>query len=139
VGRLVREIAAPAFARHGSGHADIALAWEEFAGPALASISRPVRLAWPRQGAGEGATLTVHVEGPRAIELQHAAPGILAAINTALGRRAVGRMRLMQAPVGRRQRVRREPAKPERPERFATIASADLRAALARLDAAVCA
>jgi len=80
----------------------------------------------------------VHVEGPRAIELQHAAPGIIAAINTALGRRAVARMRLMQAPVGRaRKAARRAPAAAERPERFAAIASPDLRRALARLDATV--
>jgi hypothetical protein len=140
VGGLVREVTAPAFERHGRGHQDIALAWAELVGADLAAVSRPVRLAWPRPGAGagEGATLTVHVEGPRAIELQHSAPRIIAAINMSLGQRVVERMRIMQAPVDRAAaRARRRPAHAERPDRFTAIASPDLRRALARLDVVV--
>lgn len=143
IGRLVGAAAASAFRRHGFGHGEIAAAWTEIVGTELARVSRPERLAWPRDGAATargaagGATLTVAVEGPRAIELQHAAPRIIEAINTLYGYRAIGRMRLVQAPAGphRRHGAKRRPlqAAGDGPE---AIRSPALRGALARLDAA---
>jgi len=141
IGHLAGIVAAPAFRRHGLGHGEIASAWTDIAGPDLAGVSRPVKLAWPRPGASGagtrtagGATLTVEVEGPRAIELQHAASRIMEAANALFGYRAVTRLRLVQAPPVRRRRTQvRMPVAPVNPDRFAGVRSADLRRALARL------
>ncbi len=90
--------------------------WDEIVGPELGPRSQPLRLQWPREtrsGAPpEPATLVVRVEGPYAIELQHAAPVILERINAFFGWRCVGRIALRQGPVPTRTR----PAPPIPPD-----------------------
>lgn len=141
IGHLASLVAAPAFERHGLGHGELACAWSDIVGPELAAISRPVQLSRPRgEGArsGErqngGATLTVEIEGPRAIELQHAAAHIMEAANTLFGYRAVTRLRLVRvSPVHRRTSRPRMPILPTNADRFTGVHSAGLRRALARL------
>lgn len=144
IGGVVGEITAAAFRRHGLGHGEIARAWTEIAGPELAAVSRPERLSWPRAdknasgGRPAGATLTVAVDGPRAVELQYAAPQIIDSINILYGYQAVGRIRLVQAtrPIRSRSSVRRRPIEPDNADGLTGIDSAALRSALARLGAA---
>ena len=55
----------------------------------------------PEDIKGEGATLVLRIEGPRAIEVQHRAAQILERINAYFGYRAVTDMRFLQAPIAR--------------------------------------
>lgn len=97
---------------------EIVTHWDEIVGPQLGPRSQPVRLTWPKGGTSmeaarqEPATLIVRVEGPYAIELQHAAPVVLERINAYFGWRCVGRIALRQGPVPSRAR----PAPPTPPD-----------------------
>jgi hypothetical protein len=89
----------------------------------------------------EPATLVLRVEGPMALEIQHKSDIILERVNGFLGWSAVGRLALRQAPLSRRERPRPPPPDPQEVESVAQTLSAiedeDLRAALARLGAAI--
>ncbi len=79
--------------------------WPEIVGLSLAEMSKPEKLVFPKQSAGvgmrraEGATLTVRVDGPAALEFTHQEPQILERINGYYGYRAVTRIKLLQAPL----------------------------------------
>ena len=121
--------------------------WDEIVGPDLGPRSVPLKLQWPRRGPDgtlpEPATLVVRVEGPYAIEMQHAAPVVLERINAYFGWRCVGRIALRQGPVP--ARAARAPAPP--PPAAEAVAAVrgemgrfedeDLAASLARLGALV--
>jgi hypothetical protein len=141
IGRCLGDV----FARQGFASGELVTHWPEIVGAEIAAHAEPLKLQWPRGGADdapEPATLVLRVEGPAAIEIQHLAPVILERVNRFLGWRAVGRVALRQAPLARRA------ARPARPAPDAAAAAriaaglggiddADLRAALARLGAAV--
>ena len=88
----------------------------------------------------EPATLVLRVEGPMALEIQHASDVILQRVNRFFGWSAVGRLALRQAPLSRRDR----PAASRAPdpkavakvaETLSSVEDEELRAALARLGA----
>jgi hypothetical protein len=90
----------------------------------------------------EPATLVLRVEGPVALEIQHASDVIIARVNRYLGWNAIGRLALRQAPL--RSRVdKKATAAPDAAAlaevsgTLGAIADDDLRAALARLGATV--
>ncbi len=130
LGALVPALTRPAFRRKSPAAAQIMADWPALVGPAIAAVSQPLRLT---QG-----TLTLACSGPVAMEMQHLAPQLAARINAALGRVAVERFRFVQrAPAGAEVRKRPESRPEPLPERvesaLAGVASAELRAALARL------
>jgi hypothetical protein len=102
-------------------------------------------MQWPRPVEGqkqEPATLVLRVEGPMALEIQHASDVILQRVNRFLGWSAVGRLALRQAPLSRRDR----PSVPSAPdaksvaevaETLSSVEDEELRAALARLGASI--
>lgn len=153
VGSYLPRIARAAFERHGFANASILSDWPLIAGEETASYTAPERLIWPRRGpdvsgiaptsAGHrrpsGATLVLRVDGPRAIEVQHAAPRIIESVNSYFGYRAVADLRIVQGPV-----IRRSRPLPPAPENDAQeldglerISDGALRKALARLKARV--
>jgi hypothetical protein len=90
----------------------------------------------------EPATLVLRVDGPMALEIQHASDVILQRVNRFFGWSAVGRLALRQAPLSRRNR----PAASRAPEAsevakvaetLSSVEDAELRAALARLGASI--
>lgn len=133
------------FARQGFAASELVTHWPDIVGEEIAACAEPLKLNWPRDAdaggnGGEPATLVLRVEGPAAIEIQHLAPVILERVNRFLGWRAVGRLRLRQAPNLRRPRPTRPP--PPSAEETAPVAAtlgaighAPLRDALARLGA----
>lgn len=148
VGSYVPRATQAVFEAHGFPSAAIATDWETIVGHDLATFTAPERLTWPRtppeagdrpRGRGDLATLVLRVDGPRALEVQHMAPQILERINTYFGYRAVGQVRLLQAPV--RKAASPAPRAPEvRPEADARVGGIEddgLSEALARLGAAV--
>ena len=100
-------IAGKALGRRGFAEAGIVTDWAAIVGPAVAAQSLPLKLSFPRGQRSDG-VLLVRVAGPLAIELQHLAPLVLERVNTYLGYRAVGQLKLRQGVV--------PPAAPAEPE-----------------------
>ncbi len=102
-------------------------------------------MQWPRPVEGqpqEPATLILRVEGPAALEIQHSSDVILQRVNRFFGWSAVGRLALRQAPLSRRKApARRRAPDPksvaEVAETLLAVEDEELRAALARLGAAI--
>ena len=141
---LIKPCLGEAFARQGFASSDIVTHWPEIVGREVAAHAEPIRMQWPRgdREDAEGATLVLRVEGPAAIEIQHLSGVIVERVNRFFGWRAVKRIALRQAPLGRRA-APRAPTGPS-PEAVTAaaaslpdIADDGLRQALARLSAAI--
>jgi hypothetical protein len=142
---LLSDLFSDAYARQGFAARELVTRWAEIAGPEVARHSEPLKIQWPRPVEGEPpqpATLVLRVEGPTALEIQHASDAILERVNRFFGWSAVGRLTIRQAPLARRDRV--PPPRGPDPRAVATVASrldaiedAELRAALARLGASI--
>lgn len=78
---------------------DLALAWPQIVGPALAATSLPDRAQFPPKRRSDG-TLSVRVgSGAAALELQHDEARVCERINAWLGFRAIVRLRLVHRPL----------------------------------------
>jgi hypothetical protein len=134
-----REITKAAFARHGFAQADVVANWDAIVGEAVAAISAPERIKWPK-GSGEeaqkqGGTLVIRAAPGRALELQYEASRILSRINSFFGYGAVSAVKVVQAQDLARGRPA-HPSLPEKPvceQQLATLEDGPLKAALERL------
>jgi hypothetical protein len=68
--------------------------WDEIAGQALAAITLPVKVSYPREGLG--ATLTLLVSAAHGPQVQMALPQLLERVNGVYGYRAISRIALTQ-------------------------------------------
>jgi hypothetical protein len=142
---LLSDVFSDAYAKQGFAARELVTRWAEIAGPEIAAHSEPLKIQWPRPVQGqpqEPATLVLRVEGPMALEIQHASEIILQRVNRFFGWSAVGRLALRQAPLSRRDRpaTRRAPdpkAVAEVAGTLSAIEDEELRAALARLGASI--
>ena len=141
---LLGDVFSDAYAKQGFAARELVTRWAEIAGPEVAAHSEPLKIQWPRpvEGQSEPATLVLRVEGPMALEIQHASDVILQRVNRFFGWSAVGRLALRQAPLSRRDRPQtsRAPGAAEVAELQKTLTSVEdeeLRAALARLGASI--
>ena len=142
---LLSDVFSDAYARQGFAARELVTRWAEIAGAEFAAHCEPLKLQWPRPVEGqpqEAATLVLRVEGPMALEIQHASEVILERVNRFFGWHAVGRLALRQGPLSRRQAGpgNREPDQGEVEEVAKTLSSIEdeaLRAALARLGASI--
>src|ERR1700761_3014645 len=142
---LLNDVFADAYAKQGFAARELVTRWAEIAGPEIARHSEPLKIQWPRPVEGqpqEPATLVLRVEGPMALEIQHASDVILQRVNRFFGWSAVGRLALRQGPLSRRDRPKPSPPPdPRQVEQIAqTLTSVEddaLRAALARLGASI--
>lgn len=142
---LLSDVFSDAYAKQGFAARELVTRWSEIAGPEVAAHSEPLKIQWPRPVEGqpqEPATLVLRVEGPMALEIQHASDVILQRVNRFFGWSAVGRLALRQAPLSRRDR----PKAPRAPdpasvakvaETLNSVEDEELRAALARLGASI--
>jgi hypothetical protein len=142
---LLSDVFSDAFAKQGFAARELVTRWGEIIGPDLSAYCEPLKMQWPRPVEGqrqEPATLVLRVEGPMALEIQHASDVILERVNRFFGWSAVGRLALRQGPLSRKPRPRPSPAldaaEVEKIARTLTSVEDDeLRAALARLGAAI--
>jgi hypothetical protein len=142
---LLSDVFSDAYAKQGFAARELVTRWAEIAGPEIAAHCEPLKMQWPRPVEGqpqEPATLVLRVEGPMALEIQHTSDVILQRVNRFFGWSAVGRLALRQAPLARRERRMRPPppdakAVAEVESTLSSVEDADLRAALARLGAAI--
>ena len=126
---LLRRVLEPAARRRGLAEAKLLTEWPTIVGPALATRCHPIRLS--SRSDRPGGMLVLHVAGAAALELQHSEPQILERINGYFGYGAVGRLRLIQAPLPRTRpgRCRRSaaacrmPRRSRSPKRCATSAT----------------
>src|ERR1700694_907904 len=150
---LLSDVFSDAYAKQGFAARELVTRWSEIAGPEVAAHSEPLKIQWPRPVEGqpqEPATLVLRVEGPMALEIQHASDVILERVNRFFGWSAVGRLALPQAPLARPRRAAPSRAPratpPRRPgrtsvakvaETLSAVEDEELRAALARLGASI--
>lgn len=146
VADLVPDLMKPAARKRGFASVDLVAYWADIVGPAYADCTRPERLTWPRKIADGGeeayepATLTVAVEGSRALLFQHEAADVARRINAVFGFQAVGRIRIVQKPITKIEVERAPILRPlsrgeadRLSESLAGIEDEGLRAALERL------
>jgi len=113
VGEKLRPITGPLYRKRGFSEAHIVTYWTEIVGRDLADHSAPEKLTRPRGKADLGpSTLTIRVDGPAVLELQHLEPQILERINAYYGYRAVGRLKYLQGPLPPRRRRGKKPVRP---------------------------
>jgi hypothetical protein len=142
---LLSDVFSDAYAKQGFAARELVTRWAEIAGPEISAHSEPLKIQWPRPVEGqpqEAATLVLRVEGPMALEIQHASDVILERVNRFFGWSAVGRLALRQAPLSRRNpaTVSRAPdpkSVAKVAETLASVEDEELRAALARLGASI--
>ena len=142
---LLSDVFSDAYAKQGFAARELVTRWSDIAGPEVAAHSEPLKIQWPRPVEGqpqEPATLVLRVEGPMALEIQHASDVILQRVNRFFGWSAVGRLALRQAPLSRpKPPVVGRPPDPKAVAKVAETLSAvedeQLRAALARLGASI--
>ena len=141
---LLHKTLGDAFAKQGFASTELVTRWPDIVGAEIAAHSQPEKIQWPRAADGgppEPATLVLRVEGPTAVEIQHLSGVILERVNRFLGWKAVGRLRLKQAPLRRGQSNVHPTIDLEAAARIAAslpdIRDEKLRDALARLGAAI--
>jgi hypothetical protein len=142
---LLSDVFSDAYAKQGFAARELVTRWADIAGPEVAAHSEPLKIQWPRPVEGqpqEPATLVLRVQGPMALEIQHASDVILQRVNRFFGWSAVGRLALRQAPLSRRNRppASRVPdasAVAKVAETLSSVEDEELRAALARLGASI--
>jgi hypothetical protein len=145
---FVGKVVGKAFTQQGFASAELVTRWGEIVGSEIAAHSEPIKIQWQRSGRSdpgvddqEAGTLVLRVEGPAAIEVQHLTNLICDRVNRFLGWRAIARVALRQAPLRRNERKTATTSDPAAMARIAAalpeIADDELRAALARLGAAI--
>ena len=142
---LLGDVFSDAYAKQGFAARELVTRWAEIAGAEIAAHSEPLKIQWPRPVEGqpqEPATLVLRVEGPMALEIQHASDVILQRVNRFLGWSAVGRLALRQAPLARRDKPKAATAPDSAEvakiaESLTSVEDEELRGALARLGASI--
>jgi hypothetical protein len=142
---LLSDVFSDAYAKQGFAARELVTRWAEIAGAEIAAHSEPLKIRWPRpveRQLQEAATLVLRVEGPMALEIQHASDVILQRVNRFFGWNAIGRLALRQAPLTRRNASKSDPGPDATTvakvaETLSAVEDEELRAALARLGASI--
>lgn len=151
VGSFVPRLTRTAFEKFGFSTASLITDWTQIVGADLARATKPDRLKWPKGPAARsdaddpdigrpGATLVLRVDDGRALDIQYKTRLIIDRINSYFGYRAVAEIRILQAPIARREPAPvpplAAPAEPP-PAVVAAIKDESLRASLARMAASL--
>src|SRR5258708_2700675 len=105
---LLSDVFSDAYAKQGFAARELVTRGSKIAGPKIAAHPEPRKIQWPRPVEGQPqdpATLVLRVEGPMALEIQHASDVILQRVNRFFGWSAVGRLAVRRAPLSRRDRA----------------------------------
>jgi hypothetical protein len=147
VSEVATGILDPVLRRRAGISVGLVQSWDEIVGDSLAGVTRPEKVIWPKRMSDddpyEPATLVVCCAGANALHLQHQTGEVIDRVNAFLGFAAIGRLRIVQKPVGE---VKSKPVPPREltPEEArkiggltAEIEDEELRAALSRLGRSV--
>ncbi len=118
ISALVGRVISPIARKRGFAAADLVAAWGDVAGAELAACTRPEKIVWPRGEANSDrpGVLTLKVDGPRAVVVQHQLDQIAERVNAFFGYAAVGHIRIVQAPLGHAPKPRPADDAPLGPE-----------------------
>jgi hypothetical protein len=129
LGALIPALTKPVFRKRSPAGAQLMADWAGVVGPALSSVTSPLRFA--------AGTLTIGCAGPVAMELTHLAPQLIGRINAHLGKPMVDRLRFVQQATARPAPQAKPVPDAPLPEAVAqavsTVPGEELRAALAKL------
>ena len=133
-----------ALGRRGLAFGGLLAEWPSIVGARLAERTAPFRIVFPH-GQRENAVLHLRVATSVALDLQHLEPQIVERINGFFGYRAVAKLKLIHATIGRAKPPAQRPRPLTAAETAAidaaagTIPDADLGEALARFGRALAA
>ena len=91
---LLKDRLRAASEKRGFAVAQLLTGWDAIAGAALAPITRPVKVSYPREGLG--ATLTLIISPAHGPQVQMALPQLIERVNAVYGYRAIARIALTQ-------------------------------------------
>lgn len=122
--------------------------WADIVGAEWAAVCQPKAVRFPERGRRAEGTLVLRVQPGEATRLQHEEPRLLERVNGFFGYRAVARLRLEQAPLGRQREAEQAASGRSGPpldpaaaaaaaEQVAGVGDADVREALQRLGRAL--
>lgn len=95
LGLAIAAVVKPLVGKKGFVDVDILARWADIVGPEVATNAIPLRIAKPRAGSNEGATLHIRVGASAyAMVLQHREPEICARINGYFGFQAVTKLKI---------------------------------------------
>ncbi len=147
VSDLATAILDPLLRKRAGMNVALVQSWDEIAGPRLAGLTRPEKIQWPRRASEDDphqpATLVVACAGMAALRLQHETSELIGRVNGFLGYGAIGRIRIVQKPVGDGRKSRPVPRQLTEVEQArigkvtAAIEDDGLKEALVRLGASV--
>lgn len=111
VGSFVPRLTQKAMQKYGFSTAALLTDWATIVGRDIAAYTSPQKLKWPKgvetyaETAAEdkgrpGAVLHLQVDAARALDVQYKRAQIVERINGYFGYRAIGELRIVQAPVG---------------------------------------
>src|SRR5258707_3535355 len=102
---LLTDVFSDAYAKQGFAARELVTRWAEIAGPEISAHSEPLKIQWPRPVEGqpqEPAILVLRVEGPMALEIQHASDVVLERVNRFFGWSAVAGLAVREAALSPR-------------------------------------
>lgn len=99
LGKSIARLTQSTYQKRGFADGEILHRWPTIVGEMLSHASHPEKIVYPSNKNGDG-TLHLRVGNPGlALDIQHMEPMILDRINGHFGYRAVGRLKLIQAPL----------------------------------------
>ena len=125
-----------ALGRRGFAEGGLALDWAAIAGPQIAEIALPLKVAYARGERREG-TLHLRVASGFAPMLAHCEPQLIERVNAYLGHAAVVRIKLVQGPMPSPPKKPRPSDSGPPPEPVAGVADPALAEALGAFAAAL--
>lgn len=147
VGDLVGRVVDPLLRKRAGISLMLLQSWEEIAGPRLAAVTRPEKIAWPRRLSEDdpfrAGQLIVACEAVAAMRLQHESGELIGRVNALLGFEAIDRLRIVQKPVAAAAPARPQPRRLTAEEeqalqrRTGAVDDEGLRTALERLGRSV--
>jgi hypothetical protein len=110
IGTIMPGVTRDTMQKRGFAQGEIITRWREIVGAELADSTSPEKLSFPR-GERRSGTLQVRVASAAALALQHEEPGVIQRINQFFGYNAVGRLKMIQAPLPRSSKKPKKPAR----------------------------
>lgn len=136
-----RKLTAPVFEKHGFAQGELVAHWPEIAGAALAAVSLPDKIRWPRGLEQKtGGVLHLKVQAGRGLDVQYATHTIMERVNRFLGYQGVTALKILQThePLkATKSKIQAPTAPPHVLTQVSPVEDLALQLALTRLGASV--
>ncbi|MEM8837961.1 MAG: DciA family protein [Pseudomonadota bacterium] len=103
IGDLLGKVADPLCARRGFASSALLKAWPDLIGAHFSDCTLPEKIQWNNDPLyGQTGVLTIRIDGPRGVYLQHEEYQIIERINRFFGFNAIHQIKIVQGPIARR-------------------------------------